>query len=643
MMKIYKKAAKVLIWFPAPTEETERAIVMIKAVEASVISGDEIGHEISKFRQDSQNLAENAHSSTLLQKMNYCVDRKIVGPLPKAGVDALIREWIAVANLFGDLYWTRVWVLQEMTCPVQQDVEVILGRQSQTLALRRFIMLVAIMVRPVAFKGGFPEGLGGADMEKVMRIALYEAWHLQTTFNIAISRIRRLPMFSLHQFRPEKDSPRMTALEGDLWRHDLLPTLEVKRVQEGKDPRNKLYAAFDITLESSDPAFKADYAASVPEVYSKPTIVVPRLEDRARHRASFDLLNSSGGPIYQSSDREYVSTGETLWQAYFRTLVADHQEIRGIISSMGKERPPRWPQEPRDEIPEWWHSSDTSKPQLWLSDIFSRNFTPESQQLICKRGTDLAWTKQSTDSGVEISNEEAYQELPQAMPREQFTENFTNYLRSASLGRVTKGRILCLTDTGHMELQNPFNYYPIALKLQTPRAYYSMEKKSIYLSIPFSTITDSLSYRIPNTFYMLHLHSFGSRLSTSQLQEAYLASYNKIEARINKGEGAIFPLQVRVNWGPVSILFWQNMFTKHQACFSDILLIFKALEFVTIFDEETTARFAYSRAYSYKIEWIKDPTHSESVDQGRIFGEPVAGSQLNGTYVNASSGDVNSE
>ena len=61
----------------------------------------------------------------------------------------------------------------------------------------------------------------------------------------------------------------MTALEGDLWRHDLLPTLEVIRVQEGKDPRNKFYAAFYITLESSDPAFKADYAASVPEVYSK--------------------------------------------------------------------------------------------------------------------------------------------------------------------------------------------------------------------------------------------------------------------------------------------------------------------------------------------------------------------------------------
>ena len=133
---------------------------------AMIKAGDEIGHEISKFRQDSQNLAENAHSSTLLQKMKYPVDRKIVGSLPKSGVDALIREWIAVANLFGDLYWTRVWVLQEMTCPVQQDVEVILGRQSQTLALRRSIMPVAIMVCAVAFKGEFPEGLGGEDMER---------------------------------------------------------------------------------------------------------------------------------------------------------------------------------------------------------------------------------------------------------------------------------------------------------------------------------------------------------------------------------------------------------------------------------------------------------------------------------------------
>ena len=56
MTKIYKKAAKVLIWFRTPTEETERAMVMIKVVEASVISKDEIAHEINKFRQYSQNL-----------------------------------------------------------------------------------------------------------------------------------------------------------------------------------------------------------------------------------------------------------------------------------------------------------------------------------------------------------------------------------------------------------------------------------------------------------------------------------------------------------------------------------------------------------------------------------------------------------
>ncbi|KAL2045381.1 hypothetical protein ABVK25_012147 [Lepraria finkii] len=142
---------------------------------------------------------------------------------------------------------------------------------------------------------------------------------------------------------------------------------------------------------------------------------------------------------------------------------------------------------------------------------------------------------------------------------------------------------------------------------------------------------------------MLHFHSFGSHLSTFQLQEAYLAGYNKLEARINTGKGAIFRLQVRVNWGSISILFWQNMVIEHLACFSDILLIFKALESVTIFDEETTARFAYSRACSYEIEWIKDPAYSESVGQGKIFGEPIASSQLNGTYVNASSGDVISE
>lgn len=75
---------------------------------------------------------------------------------------------------------------------------------------------------------GFPEGLGSENIEKVTRVVLYEAWC-----------------------------------------HGLLPILEVVRLQEGSDHRDKLYAAFGITLESSDSAFKADYAASVPEVYSK--------------------------------------------------------------------------------------------------------------------------------------------------------------------------------------------------------------------------------------------------------------------------------------------------------------------------------------------------------------------------------------
>lgn len=62
-----------------------------KAVETSIMAGDEIGNEISKFQQDSHNLAENVHSSTLLRKLNYLVDKKLVDPVPKAVFDALIH------------------------------------------------------------------------------------------------------------------------------------------------------------------------------------------------------------------------------------------------------------------------------------------------------------------------------------------------------------------------------------------------------------------------------------------------------------------------------------------------------------------------------------------------------------------------
>jgi len=520
MTKIYEKAAKVLVWLGTPTEEIELAMATIKAIEASsMLLFREADNKSSEFHMGSEKFTESTKSNTLLRNLKYRFGMLVVGPPSSKRPLAYLEEWVAVLNLLVNPYWTRVWVLQEITCPVKQEVEVILGRQSQTLALRRSLMpLLYFISFGVPWGDDFAAGPGEESIAKLVHLVSTEGRHLQTVTNLALSRIRRLPIYSLHHFRPDRTSAKMAALERDLWRHELLPTLEIMRLQACTDPRDKLYAAFAITLDPSDAAFRPDYASSVREVYSKFVIDfisrtgsvdifgsctkfspdLPswcpdwRMGPSADPLA--DLLDSRGSPIYKCSgkskatyssdiaagyltitgicldsieicsieaydlqsdgqsswetilgdpDHEYTPTGETVRQAYLRTIVADHQEERGILDSTGSNRSYPWTHFPRDKIPGWWCSNDEGKLQLELSDIVWTNFTPERRQLVCKRGLKVVGYDQFEEPGVEREETGFENALRSFLPASSHTD-------TSSLRRITNGRRLCLTSTGNM-------------------------------------------------------------------------------------------------------------------------------------------------------------------------------------------------
>ena len=72
---------------------------------------------------------------------------------------------------------------------------------------------------------------------------------------------------STSNFQPETRSTSKAVIDKDLWRHEVWPSLETVRLQDCTDPRDKVYSAYAITLDSSDPAFKPSYSSSVKEVY----------------------------------------------------------------------------------------------------------------------------------------------------------------------------------------------------------------------------------------------------------------------------------------------------------------------------------------------------------------------------------------
>ena len=135
MTKIYENANKVYVWLGVPTEETELAIANIKAFEAVIENTYDKNYlsVIAHHRSPESGLRDLDPSLGL---DILPIELAIIGGTPWQPMSEFCKPWEAVIDFWNNVYWSRVWVLQELTCPVEQAVEVILGRQLQTLPLR---------------------------------------------------------------------------------------------------------------------------------------------------------------------------------------------------------------------------------------------------------------------------------------------------------------------------------------------------------------------------------------------------------------------------------------------------------------------------------------------------------------------------
>ena len=455
MTKIFEQATKVYVWLGVPTEETELAMAKLQAIEAVMVNA---------LSQKSSDLNPRDEVSTRhflgpdksWEQDILPVEIAIVGGLPFQPLSTFSEPWEAMIAVLTNPFWTRVWMLQELTCPAERDVDIILGRQLQTLPLRRSVMPSLLAVSLLSRKSTISQWAGVCDILR----RVDASWnYLRNVSEVARSRRRRLPTYSMSNFRPDRRSTKVSALERDLWRHEILPTLESIRLQDSTDPRDKIYATYAITLDASDPGFKPDYSLAVAEVYCKfvsdfiartgsldiLASCIPNSEDlpswipdwrkRSRTVSLAGLFNSKGEPIYESSGksapkysirmarerltvtgitidilqscsdshldlavrrqhrweamlgdtcRKYNFTDETTWDAYLRTIVADHQQGLGVSCF--------------DESP-WYHrilettanivrrcgSYSTPISRIRMSDIHLLDFTPAYLQRVCKR------------------------------------------------------------------------------------------------------------------------------------------------------------------------------------------------------------------------------------------------------------------
>ena len=120
MTKIYEKAAKVYVWLGAPTEETELAMAISKAMEA--VPAD--AHYGNNPKCQFVDLGES------WKRDLFPVDVAMAGGLPSQPVSTFSEPWEAVIKVFCNPYWTRVKILQEITCPAEQELRSSLGVSS---------------------------------------------------------------------------------------------------------------------------------------------------------------------------------------------------------------------------------------------------------------------------------------------------------------------------------------------------------------------------------------------------------------------------------------------------------------------------------------------------------------------------------
>jgi hypothetical protein len=308
MKKIYSQAYKVLVWLGPPSEESELALAKMRAAEAwwyiithpndPVVEGHD---ENEKSPKESKNWnAVRKHSNGYEPIMFLCEehDKECSGSLE------------AITNFLENPWWGRAWIAQEVSSPTSHstplgNVEVIMGRQLQTISFRSTVMLLPFVLslsaekRTSAMPTPMGSGVKRADKATISILRLAKISHLRGEWapisqQILIATSRTM----------DKTDPRPT-MEQLLWTLKVRPILNIFRGLESQNPRDKVYASLPLVLPSSHSSFAPNYELPVSDVYARV------VESFIKHEGSLSILADRSG-----SDPEMPS-----WVPDYRCLL----------------------------------------------------------------------------------------------------------------------------------------------------------------------------------------------------------------------------------------------------------------------------------------------------------------------------------
>lgn len=230
MTRIYQQATAVTIWLGEPSGETELAFAKMRAVESPLAdpsfeqekrSKEAADSRISTLPEARRNISEAVHRDSM-------------------------REWEAIVKVFDNPYFQRVWVAQEITNPLNHNVEFIGGRNMQRFRLTTTVWtaaLIASIYSESTERSISPHILASFRAATRAFSVFNNLITLRAIRNkLEANHVRRLIEAICLWFRITS----LQSFKQALWRHVLIPLLDSFRWRLATDARDKVYAAFVI-------------------------------------------------------------------------------------------------------------------------------------------------------------------------------------------------------------------------------------------------------------------------------------------------------------------------------------------------------------------------------------------------------------
>lgn len=255
MTNIYENAQKIYVWLGPEADGSLLAMGTLHAVHDYVkqLRGEDCDREVS-FTQRSEN-------SGLFGRLNKPSNE---------------RPWIALQKLLGRAWWTRMWVVQESTCP-KVPTWIVCGHASMS---RKTFFSACHSLRSLV------------NMPEYRHLARY---------NFAIDNIIMLDL---------NLSSRATG--GRTMR--LFHLLPDSRRFIAADPRDKVYAVSGLASDASSSRFlEPDYSKSQLEVYCD---VVRHFMETSKYIHKLDFLCYAGAEIYPEDATNERAVQVSTWPSW---------------------------------------------------------------------------------------------------------------------------------------------------------------------------------------------------------------------------------------------------------------------------------------------------------------------------------------